>query len=62
MCKYSSSGVPKGCLCNLKQPVNCVRFGTVGSATNFYIKDHEFNPALGKWQHFSKTLKANGIT
>ena len=34
--------------CKLKQPLNCERCGSVGSATDFNTKGPEFDPALGR--------------
>ena len=33
--------------CKLKQPLNCVSFCSVGSATDFNTKNPEFDPVLG---------------
>ena len=47
MCQYSSTRVRKRQWCKPKHPLNCVTFGSVGSATDFNTKGHKFDPALG---------------
>ena len=43
--------------CKPKQPLNCVRFGSVGSATDFNTKGPEFDPTLGMSNVFRKLFK-----
>ena len=47
--------------CKPKQPLHCVKFGSVGSVTDFNTKGPEFDPSLGMSNVFRKLFKANRI-